>query len=121
VQLKSSIGSNDLVSFKQILDESNPLAVTRPIGGRTYRDTIPLETQAELDAAAATVLTRVSTRQAKKVHVTCLPRPDLDLGDFGMVKDPISGREVVGEVSSMGFSLDPTAPMTLELVAAETR
>lgn len=120
VALKSSVGGNDLVAYASITDMSDPRAVGR-MGGRTYRDTLPLDTQAALDAAAWTTLERVSTRLAKTVRFTCLPRPELDLGDFGVVRDPQSGREVVGEISKLSFSMDPTALMSGELVAAETR
>lgn len=121
VQVKSSIGGNDLVAFRQILDESNPLAVTRPIGGRTYRYSSPLlDTQAKVDEAAATVLARVSTRQSKTTKVTCLPQPHIELGDFGQVTDPASGRVVKGEVTAMRYSFDPTSSMTIELIASDT-
>lgn len=122
VQVKSSVGGNELVAFAQILDDSNPLSVNRPIGGRTYRYSSPLlDTQDKVDEAAATVLARVSTRQSKTVNVKCLPRPDLELGDFIEAVDEVSGLTVTGEVSSMRFQMDPTADMTLELIAAETR
>lgn len=122
VQVKSSSGANELVAFRQITDESDPLAVTRPIGGRTYKYSSPLlDTQAKVNAAAETVLKRVSGRQSKTVKVTCLPRPDIELGDYGVVVDDVAQREIVGEVVSMSFSMNPTAPMTLELIAAETR
>lgn len=122
VQVKSSGGSNELVAFRAITDPSNPLAVSRPIGGRTYRFASPLlDTQAKVEAAAETVLARVSGRQSKVVKVTCLPRPDIELGDYGVVIDEVGRREVWGEVVRMNFSMDATAPMTMELIAAETR
>jgi len=119
VQITSNVGGNELVAVARITDESNPLAVTR-MGGRTYRDSLPLDTQAALDAAALTTLQRVSTRQAERVRFTALPRPDLEVGDFGRVNDLDTGGWVLGEIASMRFPLDPTAPMTGEIVAAET-
>lgn len=122
VQVKSSSGGNELSAFRRITDPTNPLSVDRPIGGRTYKFSSPLlDTQAKVNAAADTVLKRVSGRQSRMVKVTCLPRPDIELGDFGLVVDDVSGREVLGEVASMNFSLNPTAPMTLDMIAAETR
>lgn len=121
VVARSSTGDNQIVSIARITDRSNPLAVSRA-GGRTYKWSSPLITsQQECDAAAATILARVSTRQSRTITVTCLPRPDLELGDFGLAKDTISGREVVGEISSMRFPADPTKEMTLTLILAETR
>jgi hypothetical protein len=121
VVVRSSTGDNSIVSVRRITDESNPMAVSRA-GGRTYTWSSPLiDTQAAADAAADTILARVATRQSKTVTVTCLPRPDVEVGDYGLVKDTVSDREVYGEVQSMRFSLNPTAPMTLELIVAETR
>lgn len=121
VQVTSSIGGNDLVAFRQITDPTNPLAVTRPIGGRTYKMSSPLlDTQQKVNAAADTLLASVSTRQAKTVTVTCLPMPHIDLGDYGEVFDPATGRRVRGEVKQMRFDLDPTREMTIELIASET-
>ncbi|WP_138945240.1 hypothetical protein [Plantibacter sp. M259] len=122
VQVTSSTGGNDLVAVARITDMSNPIAVGRPIGGRTYRYSSPLlDTQAKVNAAAKTVLARVSGRQSRAVRVSCLPRPDLELGDYIEVVDEAQGREVVGEVTSMTFPMNPTDAMTVELIAAETR
>lgn len=121
VQVTSSIGGNDLVAFRQITDPTNPLSVTRPIGGRTYKMSSPLlDTQAKVNAAADTLLASVSSRQSKTTTIECLPQPHIELGDYGQVTDPASGRVVRGEVKRMRFSLDPTKPMTLELIASET-
>jgi hypothetical protein len=121
VQVTSTTGGNDLVGTARITDPSNPLAVSRPLGGRTYRTALPLESKAELDSAASRLLRRLSTRQAATVRVKCLPRADLDLGDFGLIRDPASGREVVGEVAGMTFPMNPRELMDLLVVAAETR
>lgn len=116
--------SNDptILGVAEILDESNPLAVTRPIGRRTYKAQDPLiTTQLGADEAASTMLARLSTRQSRTAKVTCLPRPDLELGDFGEVADPVSGRVLLGEIAGMSFSLDPFAEMTLDLIVSEAR
>lgn len=121
VRLKSSAGDNSLVSVREITDRSNPANVT-DMGRRTFKVDSPLHTtQASLDAAAVSTLARMSKRQSRAVRVTCLPQPHLELGDFIAVIDRLSGREVWGEVTAMLFSFDPTAPMSLELIAAEIR
>lgn len=110
-----------IVGRAEITAPSDPLAVTSPLGRRVYRAQNPLVTsQEQADATAATMLARLSTRQAKVAKVTCLPRPDIELGDFGQVVDPESGRTILGEVSELSFSMDPFAPMTLSLIVAET-
>lgn len=115
-------GDATILGFAEITDESNPLAVTRPIGRRTYRHSSPLvDTQAKADTAAQTILARVSTQQSRVVTVTCLPRPDIELGDFGLAKDTLTGKEILGEVSKMTFQMDPTAAMSMDMIVAETR
>jgi hypothetical protein len=110
-----------ILSVKDISDPASPLSVTSPLRRRTYKLQDPLvTTQAQADATALTMLARLSTRRSRVATVTCLPRPDLELGDFGRVIDPISGRQVLGEISELSFSLDPFAPMTVKLIVSES-
>lgn len=117
---RSSGGSNDIVAVREINDPANPIRVNGPLGRRTYEHSSPLiETQSQADADAATTLRRVSARQAKTVTITCLPRPDIELGDFGKAIDRAARRTFLGEVLEMEFSLDPAADMTVTLIVAE--
>lgn len=117
---RSSGGSNDIVAVREIKDPANPIRVDGPLGRRTYEHSSPLiETQSQADADAETTLRRVSARQAKTVTITCLPRPDIELGDFGKAIDRAARRTFLGEVLEMEFSLDPTADMTVTLIVAE--
>lgn len=117
---RSSGGSNDIVAVREITDPTNPIRVKGPLGRRTYAHSSPLiENQAQANADAETSLRRVSARQAKTVTITCLPRPDLELGDFGVAIDRAARRKFLGEVTEMRFPLDPTADMTVTLIVAE--
>jgi len=72
-----------ILGIARITDPSDPLSITGPLGERTKSYSDPLmDTQAKADAAAATYLARLSTVQARVVKVSCLPRWDLELGDF---------------------------------------
>lgn len=117
---RSSGGSNDIVAVREITDPASPIRVKGPLGRRTYEHSSPLiETQAQADADAETTLRRVSARQAKTVKITCLPRPDLELGDFGMAIDRVARRRFLGEVTEMEFSLDPHEDMSVTLIVSE--
>lgn len=112
--------NDQILGIAEITDESNPLCVTGPLGRRTYTHQDPLLTsQSGADAEAKTILKRVSTRQSHTVTVTCLPNPLIELGDFGVAKDTISGQTVTGEVTAMRFQMDPLASMELDLIVAE--
>lgn len=120
VVVRSATGDNSIVAVRQITDVSDPLSVNGPLRRRTYKHTSPLiETQAQADADAATVLRRVSSKQARTVDIECAPRPDLELGDVGIAVDRMTRRRFLGEVNSMTFSMDPTAKMKLRLIVAE--
>jgi hypothetical protein len=109
-----------ILGYAEITGLFDPLSVTSPLGRRTYRMQLPIvDSQAAADAAAATALARLSTRQSRIARVTCLPRPDIELGDYGTVVDEVSGRAITGEVSGMTFSLDPRETMSLSLIVAE--
>ncbi len=110
----------NIVSIRQITDPANPLWVGGPLGRRPYKMSDPLmDTQAKADGAAITALARVSTQQAHTVTFSCLPRPDLELGDFGDVVDEVSGRTYRGEIATMSFSLDPTQLMSGTMTVAQ--
>jgi hypothetical protein len=117
---RSSLGDNNIVSVREITGDGDPLSVNGPLRRRTYEHSSPLiETQAQADADAETVLRRVSSKQAKRITVTCLPRPDIELGDFGLAIDRNTRRRFLGEVSDMKFSMDPNADMTIDMILAE--
>ena len=112
--------NSDLVAIRQILDETNPLWVGGPLGRRVYKFSDPLmTTQAMLNKAAETALARVSSQQAHTVTFAHLPRPDLELGDFGDVIDDRSGYTYRGEIASLSMSLDQTQLQTGKLTIAE--
>lgn len=120
VAVRSSTGSNDIVSVREISDPSNPLSVTGPLRRRTYTHASPLiETQAQADAESATILRRVSSKQSRTITFTCLPRPDIEIGDFGKIIDRNARRAFLGEVSDMRFSMDATADMSGTMIVAE--
>jgi hypothetical protein len=113
--------SNDssIVGIAQIDDPSNPLCVTGPLGRRVKTVQDPLATtQAAADASARTYLTQYSTQQTQTVKVTCLPRWDIELGDFIQIVDPNTDEEILGTVVNMQCSLSPTAAMSLEITEA---
>lgn len=116
----SSTNDPTLVAYRSLTDDSNPLSVNRA-GGRTTKQSAPIyTTQAMVDAAAVTMLARVSTRRSRNVTVECTPEALLcELGDVGWVRDPVNQRAVFGEVTTMTFPLDPTQPIVLGLIVAE--
>lgn len=108
-----------ILGLKEIVDPANPLCVTGPLGRRTYTKSDPLATtQAAADAEATTYRDRLSQRNAETATFTCLPRPDIELGDCGWIVDEVKRRKVFGEIKSMVLSLDPTQPMTGTLAVA---
>jgi hypothetical protein len=118
VQVKST-NDQSIVAYAAITDDANPLSVNRA-GPRTYRQSAPIYVdQAAAQAAADTILARVSTRRSRTVQVSCTPEALLlELGDFGWVRDPVQERAVLGEVSGIRISLDPTQPVSLDLIVA---
>ncbi|UAJ80147.1 hypothetical protein IT072_03620 [Leifsonia sp. ZF2019] len=109
-----------ILGIKMIDEPAHPLYVRGPFGRRPYKLADPLmTTQAMADAAAATSLARVSTQQAHTVTFSCLPRPDLEIGDFGDVIDEVSDKTYRGEIATMQFSLDPTDLMSGTMTVAE--
>jgi len=111
-----------ILGIARITDPSDPLCITGPLGERTQTFSDPLmDTQGKADAAAATYLARLSTVQARVVKVTCLPRWDLELGDFIQVNDSASDDVWTGEVRHVEWPLDPTALMSFDLTVADKR
>lgn len=115
-----------ILGIARITDPADPLCITGPLGERTKTFSDPLmDTQAKADAAAATYLARLSTVQARVVKVSCLPRWDLELGDYIEVddpaRDPANPDQWFGEVRHMEWPLDPTALMTFDLTVADKR
>lgn len=79
-----------ILGIAQITDPSDPLCITGPLGVRTKTFSDPLmDTPVKAQKAAETYLARLSTVQARVVKVTCLPRWDLELGDFIQVNEYI--------------------------------
>lgn len=86
-----------ILGIARITAPSDPLCITGPLGERTKTFSDPLmDTQAKADAAAATYLARLSTVQARVVKVTCLPRWDLELGDYVQVNEYLPGATSTG-------------------------
>ena len=111
-----------ILGLARITDVANPLSINGPLGERTKTYSDPLmDTQQKADAAAATYLARLSTVQARVVKVTCLPRWDLELGDFIEVDDQASSDVWTGEIRHMEWPLDPTALMSFDLTVADKR
>ena len=119
VQVRSS-SNNDLVAFRSITDNSNPRSVARA-GGRTRKASSPIyETQAAVDAAADTMLARLSSGRSRVIEVVCGPEAVLlELGDVGWIRDTRTNRAAFGEVASMDIPLDPLAGVNVALIVAE--
>jgi hypothetical protein len=113
--------SNDasIVGIAQIDDPANPLYVNGPLGRRVKTVQDPLATTpSAADATAQTYLAQYSTQQTQKVSITCLPRWDIEIGDFIRAVDPNTGEEIFGTVTSQKGNLDPTAIMSIDLTEA---
>jgi len=119
VQVTSSSNKN-VVAYASISNDGNPLSVGRA-GGRTYKHSAPIyETVAAAQAAANTILARVSSRRSRLVSVECTPEALLlELGDFGWMRDPVQKRAVLGEVSAIDIPMDPTRPIKVQMIVAE--
>jgi hypothetical protein len=122
VRVRSSTGANTILSIAQITGLGDPLRVGGPFNlgaPRTYGYASPLITdQAMADETAATILARVSTQKARRVTVTTLPNPLLEIGDYGVATDYRTGTVYTGSIASMSFSLNPFDPMTLDIIVA---
>jgi hypothetical protein len=110
---------SSIVGVAQIDDPSNPLCVTGPLGRRVKTIQDPLATTQEAaQATAATYLAQYSTQQTQTVKVTCLPRWDVELGDFIEIVDPNTHESLFGTVVNMQCNIDPTAAMSLQITEA---
>lgn len=122
VRVRASIGENTILGIAQILADDHPLRVGGPFNAglpRVYGYGSPLITsQGMADATAETILARVSTQHAERITVECVPNPLLELGDFGIVHDAWSKLVYTGSIARIVFSMDPYAPMTLEITVA---
>lgn len=116
--------SNDdrFVAYAQLNDDSDPLSVNRA-GRSTYSHSSPAyTTKAKAQAGANTILKRLLNRRSRQVTVSCTPDALLlELGDVGWMRDPNQGRAVLGEVSGIRVSFDPTQPVEVDLIVAEER
>lgn len=111
-----------ILGVAEITDLSDPLCVTGPLGRRTKTFSDPLMTTTVMAAKAAqTYLAKLSTVQARTVKVSCLPRWDLELGDFIQVTDQLSDDVWLGEVRGMSWPWDVTALQSLTLTVADKR
>lgn len=108
-----------VVAYAVLDNPSNPRSVPRA-GGRTYKQSSPIYlTRDAAQAAAFTILQRVSSKRSNTVEVTCGPEALLlELGDVGWVRDPVRGRAVYGEVVAVTVPLDPTQPVPVTLISA---
>jgi len=110
--------SNDasVIGIAQIDDPSDPLYVGGPLGRRVKAIQDPLATTNDLALATAkTYLAQYSTQQTQQVKITCLPRWDIELGDFIKVEDPNSGETLTGTVVNIQCALNPAAAMSIEI------
>lgn len=103
-----------------ITDSADARNINGPMRRRTFTSSNPLASSNSVaQTMAQTILARVSTRTAKVATVTCVPVPHLELGDFVLAVDPMSGRQVTGTVTGLSVPMDPTSAWTLTLTVAE--
>lgn len=92
-----------LVGVSQVME--GPLRVGGPHGRvPRFLDSSLLTTQAQVDAAAKTLITNYVSSLTIDLEVTCLPHPALQVGDFVTVTQPVvEGRlmPITGEVVGM--------------------
>lgn len=118
--VRAASPDDKFVAFAVEDDDSSPLSVNRA-GPSTYEHTSPQYTSfATAQAGANTILARLLSRRSRLVTVKCTPDALLlELGDFGWVRDANQGRAVLGEVSALRVSFDPTDPVEVDLIVAE--
>lgn len=107
-------------AFQQLLDDSDPRSVNRA-GPSTYEHSSPVyDSDDAVRAGAMTVLSRLLNRRSRTVTVKLNAAGLLlELSDFGRVTDPATGRSVLGEVSGIRISNDPTQLVEVSLIVAE--
>lgn len=101
-------------------DQSDPRAVSRA-GIASYEHSSPVYvSQAAARAGAQTVLRRLLNRRSRSATVRLDGRGVLlDLSDYGRFTDPESGRVLLGEVSGLRVSHDPTQLIEVTVIVAE--
>ncbi|WP_298742280.1 hypothetical protein [uncultured Microbacterium sp.] len=112
--------NGDFSAFASLDDDTDPRSVNRA-GMSSYEHASPVYTSTlAAEAGARTILSRLLNRRSRTVTVEMDARGLLlDLSDFGRVTDPATGRSVLGEVSGIRVSHDPTAPVVVSLIVAE--
>lgn len=108
---------------------SGPLRVGGPHGVKPRRlESSLLTTQAQVDAAAASLVTNHLSSLSLDLEVTCLPHPALQVGDWVTVTQPIVGGRVLplnGEVVKFSLKSDGASVgamvMTVRCSAAEVQ
>ncbi|QOI67663.1 minor tail protein [Arthrobacter phage Orcanus] len=94
-----------LLGVAQVLD--GPLRVGGPHGRIPRRlDSSLLNTQAQVDAAAGSLITNYLESLTVDLEVTCLPNPALQIGDWVTVTQPIVSGQLLpvdGEVVAMAL------------------
>lgn len=107
-------------AFAQLMDDSDPRSVNRA-GPSTYEHSSPVYASDDaVRAGAETVLSRLLNRRSRTVTVKLNAAGLLlELSDFGRVTDPATGRTVLGEVSGIRISNDPTQLVEVSLIVAE--
>ena len=115
----SNPNTASIVAYARLDEPWNPRSVQNA-GGRTYKHSSPIyTTQAAAQAAAWTILQRVSAQRANVVDVVCGPEALLlELGDVGWIRDPVRMRAVYGEVAQLTVPLDPTRPVAVQVIVA---
>ena len=107
-------------AFAQLMDDSDPRSVNRA-GPSTYEHSSPVYASDDaVRSGAETVLSRLLNRRSRTVTVKLNAAGLLlELSDFGRVTDPATGRSVLGEVSGIRISNDPTQLVEVSLIVAE--
>ncbi|UXE05369.1 minor tail protein [Arthrobacter phage Renna12] len=92
-----------LIGVSQVME--GPLRVGGPHGRvPRFLDSSLLTTQAQVDAAAKTLITNYVSSLTIDLEVTCLPHPALQVGDFVTVTQPVVEGQlmpITGEVVAM--------------------
>lgn len=107
-------------AFASFLDDTDPRSVGRA-GPSTYEHSSPVyTTQAQAEAGAWTVLSRLLNRRSRVATVKVGAEGLLlDLSDYGRFTDTATGRTVTGEVSGLRVQNDPTALVEVTVIVAE--
>ena len=108
-------------AFVSLTDRSDPRSVQRA-GESTYEHSSPVYTSLPAaQAGALSILNRLLNRRSSVA--TCrvgLQGLLVDLSDVGRVTDPTTGVSVLGEVSAIRVSHDPTALVEIDLIVGDS-